>query len=131
MASAIAAFQGTKVTDQLGAGAYSEKAAAGFNVLRAQGAEFMGPPAPGAAAGIAAVQRASAFNFGQSVLTGRGEQGIGSRGGLVSRGLQGMSATSLKPLAVETPATPADQAAIDNADNSKNLLKEFQIKNDL
>jgi len=126
MASAIAAYQGTKVTDQLGAGAYADKAAFGFNVLRAQGAEFMGPPAPGAAAGIAAVQRASAFNFGQSVLTGRGEQGIGSRGGLVSRGLQGMSATSLKPLAVETPATPADKAAIDNAKNSTDLLTEFK-----
>ena len=126
MASAIAAFQGTEVTDQLGAGAYSEKAAAGFNVLRAQGAEFMGPPAPGAAAGIAAVQRASAFNFGQSVLTGRGEQGIGSRGGLVSRGLQGMSATSLKPLAVESPATAADKAAIDNEKNSGDLLTAFK-----
>jgi hypothetical protein len=126
MASAMAAFRGTKVTDQLGAGAYAAKTAAGFNVLRAQGAEFMGPPAPGAAAGIAAVQRASAFNFGQSVLTGRGEQGIGSRGGLVSRGLQGMSATSLKPLAVETPATPADKAAIDNAKNSGDLLTEFK-----
>jgi len=126
MASAIAAYQGTKVTDQLGAGAYADKAAFGFNVLRAQGAEFMGPAAPGAAAGIAAVQRASAFNFGQSVLTGRGEQGIGSRGGLVSRGLQGMSATSLKPLAVETPATPPDKAAIDNAKNSTDLLTEFK-----
>jgi len=126
MASAMAAFRSTKVTDQLGAGAYSDKAAAGFNILRAQGAELMGPAAPGAAAGIAAVQRASAFNFGQSVLTGRGEQGIGSRGGLVSRGLQAMSATSLKPLVTETPATPADKAAIDNAKNSGDLLTEFK-----
>jgi hypothetical protein len=37
-----------------------------------------------------------------------------------------MSATSLKPLVTETPATPADKAAIDNAKNSGDLLTEFK-----
>ena len=127
MANAVEKFKAAKVTDLLGAGTYATKAAAGFNILRAQGAEMMGPAVPGAAAAkIAAVQRTSAFNFGQSVLAGKGEQGIGSRGGLVSRGLQAMSSTSLKPLAVKTPPTPADKAAIDNAKNSGDLLAEFK-----
>jgi len=66
------------------------------------------------------------FLFG---LTGL-DKGASSRGGkrlegLTTKSLDG-AGTGLKPLITETPATPADKAAIDNAKNSGDLLTEFK-----
>ena len=45
--------------------------------------------------------------------------------GLTTKSLDG-AGTGLKPLITETPATPADKAAIDNAKNSGDLLTAFK-----
>jgi hypothetical protein len=163
--AAIAKFKDTKVTDALGAGAYAAKAAAGFEKLRAQGAEMMGPAAPVAAAAAKAVDK-SPFQFGENRLSGetmdagtftrglfqgadarmRGKEsrgmnrflfgltgldkGASSRGGkrlegLTTKSLDG-AGTGLKPLITETPATPADDAAIKTAFTSQKLLDAFK-----
>ncbi len=163
--AALAKFKDTKVTDALGAGAYAAKAAAGFEKLRAQGAEMMGPAAPVAAAAAKAIDK-SPFQFGENRLSGetmdagtftrglfqgadarmRGKEsrgmnrflfgltgldkGASSRGGkrlegLTTKSLDG-AGTGLKPLITETPATPADDAAIKTAFTSQKLLDAFK-----
>ena len=66
------------------------------------------------------------FQFGFTDL----EKGASSRGGKRLGGLSTKSldsaGTGLKPLVTETPATPADKAAIDNAKTSGDLLTEFK-----